>query len=283
MFVKDNKVESIINLFKTKLHSIYQEREIDNIILLSFEYVMGWDKITFRQNRSSNLSESELLKFNNIVKRLASNEPIQYIIGETEFYGLRFKVDSSVLIPRPETEELVNLIINDHLKNQEISILDIGTGSGCIAVAIKKHLPKAKVFALDVSSQAIDVAMKNASLNQVDVEFIVADILNQKPLNQKFDIIVSNPPYIVQQEKEFMHNNVLKYEPHLALFVEESMQFYSAILEFSKSHLKLGGKIYFELNENFALEYERVFKNYTKNFSLIQDMQNKYRVAKLNF
>jgi release factor glutamine methyltransferase len=284
VFVTTNKVSAIVDLFHQRLHAIYDERELQNIILLAFHHVMGWDKMTFRQKQDSGLSESELLAFNFMVKRLQKHEPIQYIIGETEFYGLSFQVNSSVLIPRPETEELVELIIND-FKGKSIRILDIGTGSGCIAIALKRHLPQATVDAIDVSSKAIETAQKNALKNGVEVEFINIDVFSDDILNlQGFDVIVSNPPYISEGEKNLMRSNVLDHEPHVALFVKHSpLEFYERICDVSKSLLLPSGKIYFELNEHYEQDYANLFQKYTSNYRIIQDINNKSRMATLSF
>jgi len=166
-------------------------------------------------------------KFQKAIERLQNYEPIQYIIGEAEFYGIKFKVNASVLIPRPETEELVDWIIKENQSKGSISILDIGTGSGCIAIALAKELPNAKVYALDVSKEALKIAKQNAALNNVEVVFIAVDILSfchseQSEESQKYDIIVSNPPYVRELEKDKMADNVLKYEPHIALFVKDN-------------------------------------------------------------
>lgn len=284
MFVTTNKVSAIVDLFHQRLHTIYDERELQNIILLAFHHVMGWDKMTFRQKQDSGLSESELLAFNFMVKRLQKHEPIQYIIGETEFYGLPFQVNSSVLIPRPETEELVELIIND-FKGKSIRILDIGTGSGCIAIALKKHLSQATVVAVDVSQEAIETAQSNALKNDVEVEFINTDVFSEDILNLKaFDVIVSNPPYISEGEKTQMRNNVLDHEPHIALFVNHSpLEFYERICDVSKSLLLPNGNVYFELNEHYEQAYATLFSKYTSMYVLIKDINSKLRIGKLNF
>jgi release factor glutamine methyltransferase len=284
VFVSTNKVSAIVDLFRQRLHSIYDERELQNIILLAFHHVMGWDKMTFRQKQDGGLSESELLTFNFMVKRLQKHDPIQYIIGETEFYGLPFQVNSSVLIPRPETEELVDIIIND-FKEKSVRILDIGTGSGCIAIALKKHLPKATVVALDVSQKAIETAQTNALKNGVEVEFINMDVFSDEAITLgTFDVIVSNPPYIPEDEKTKMHSNVLDHEPHIALFVTSNpLEFYERICELSKSLLLPNGNVYFELNEHYEDDYATLFHKYTSMYMLIEDINSKLRIGKLNF
>lgn len=205
------------------------------------------------------LSESEMLTFHFAVKDLLKNKPIQYIIGETGFCNLKFKVNENVLIPRPETAEMVYRIYNEQLtiNNYPFSILDIGTGSGCIAISLAKAIPDSKVYALDVSGEALKVAKENAIYNDVNINFIHDDILNLKNnIETKFDIIVSNPPYVRELEKADMHDNVLEWEPHKALFVSDNdpLIFYRNILEFAKSHLKENGEIWFEINEFLGKE-----------------------------
>ncbi|SVA25951.1 uncharacterized protein METZ01_LOCUS78805, partial [marine metagenome] len=189
----------------------------------------------------------------NCLDRLKKHEPIQYVLGKTKFCNLNFSVNESVLIPRPETEELVNIILKNELGNK--TVLDIGSGSGCIAISLAKHSPKAKVTALDICKDAIELSQRNAKENDVNLEFINADILNYKS-DKKYDIIVSNPPYVLESEKKHMSKNVLDYEPELALFVknDDPLQFYKAILDFSKNSLNKNGKIYFEINEKYKNE-----------------------------
>ena len=236
------------------------------------------------------------------LESLKQEQPIQYILGDTEFYGLPFKVNNHVLIPRPETEELVEWVFSEvEDLNSEIRILDIGTGSGCIAISLAKQLTNAEVFALDVCKEALKTAKQNAELNNVKVEFIEADILkwNQESRikNQEFffgkdvskrqkglfDIIVSNPPYVRNQEKQQMKGNVLDNEPHLALFVEDDnpLQFYNAITEFAKNNLNKNGKLFFEINEYLGSEMIQLLK--TNNFidlELKQDIFKKDRMIK---
>lgn len=200
-----------------------------------------------------------MLTFHFAVKDLLKNKPIQYIIGETEFCDLKFKVNENVLIPRPETSELVHLIVNSQRStaNSQQSILDIGTGSGCIAISLAKMISGSEVYALDISEKALEVAKENAVNNNVEVTFIHDDILSLKnKIDTKFDIIVSNPPYVRELEKAEMRDNVLNWEPHNALFVSDNnpLIFYRIILEFAKSHLKENGEIWFEINEFLGKE-----------------------------
>jgi release factor glutamine methyltransferase len=199
------------------------------------------------------------------------------VLGKTLFMDLEFKVNPSVLIPRPETEELVNIILKNELGNK--TILDIGSGSGCIAISLAKHYPNAKVTALDLSEDAIELSKMNAKENDVNLEFINADILNFKS-DKKYDIIVSNPPYVLELEKKQMSKNVLDYEPELALFVknDDPLQFYKAILDFSKNTLNKNGKIYFEINEKYKDEIKDLAYYYGySNVDCKLDVFGKYR------
>ena len=216
-------------------------------------------------------SESELKIWSSILEQLKKEIPIQYILGVTHFYGLEFEVNSAVLIPRPETEELVDWIIQkSKIKNQKskLKILDIGTGSGCIAIALAKNLPNAQVFALDVSEQALATAKTNAELNQVRIQFIHQSILETEDLGQQFDVIVSNPPYVRELEKQEIKKNVLDNEPHLALFVEDNdaLIFYRKIAQLAQKNLNPQGQLYFEINQYLGQEMldllrEMGFKN----------------------
>src|SRR5688572_8583660 len=200
------------------------------------------------------MSESELLKFNFCVKDLKAHKPIQYILGSTEFYGCRIKVNESVLIPRPETEELVDWIKTGLKGREPKTILDIGTGSGCIAIALKKIFPQSRVTAMDISEKALEVAAENAQRNNARIDFVLRDILSSPSSAPPFDLIVSNPPYITLSEKAAMNKNVVEYEPHLALFVseEDALVFYRAIADLARSILVTGGKLYFEINERMG-------------------------------
>lgn len=237
------------------------------------------------ENAEKTLSESELLKFHFTLKELRSGKPLQYVLGETEFYGLKFLLNENVLIPRPETEELVHLVINVCKENKitQPSILDIGTGSGCIPVVFKKNIPDADVSSTDVSEKALAVAKKNAELNEVNVNFILHDILSEKELSKtKFDIIISNPPYIPLSEKKTMNKNVKDFEPELALFIpdEDPLVFYRKIILFANGNLNKYGKLFFEVHENHAAEVKRLMeKNNFTAVEIIKDMQGKERIV----
>lgn len=259
MKVPSNLVKDIRKYYCDQLYSIYDKEEANAMILILFEHYFKIDKVRMALEPNLRLSESEMLTFHFAVKDLLKNKPLQYIIGETEFCDLKFKVNENVLIPRPETSELVHLIAKSQKPkvNSQQSILDIGTGSGCIAISLAKQLPQSQVYALDISEKALCVAKDNAYINNVDITFIHDDILSlRNKIETKFDIIVSNPPYVRDLEKAEMRDNVLNWEPHNALFVSDNdpLIFYRNILEFAKTHLKENGEVWFEINEYLGKE-----------------------------
>ena len=211
------------------------------------------------------------------LQRLLKYEPVQYILGYAEFYGLKFKVSPAVLIPRPETEELVELIVSE-VEQEDVSILDIGTGSGCIPVSLKDELPDAIVSAIDISSDALSIAKENAKANGADITFIEMDILREIPRG-KYDVIVSNPPYISHDEKEKMNDNVLIYEPHLALFSDDPLLFYKRIAEIAPQLLNPNGRIYLEVSEFRAKEVLALFAGIGKDARIVKDMSGKERIV----
>jgi release factor glutamine methyltransferase len=272
------------------LSTVYDKPEIESIKYLVLSDICNLSKTQLRAYPDKELDELMEIKLRNILIRLQTGEPVQYILGHTEFYGLTFKVDPSVLIPRPETEELVEWVIKEsqesRTKNQEnFSILDIGTGSGCIPITLKKHLPQTQVTGLDISRAALQTAKQNAELNEVDVEFIEADILNPpiSILNTKYSVLISNPPYVTGHEKPDMHQNVLNHEPHTALFVPDTdpLLFYRAIADFALQHLQANGLLFFEINENLSKEtVELLAGKGFKSIELRQDMRGKDRMIK---
>lgn len=243
----------------TQLQGMYDREEIHSFFYLLCDSFLNYRRFDVSMNHDRLLSKPTMARFDSALARLQAREPIQYILGCTEFYGLPFQVNKYTLIPRPETEELVDWILS-HFQNQDavLDILDIGTGSGCIAVALAKNLPRASISALDISHKAIALAKENAINNQVSVSFSDQDILDTKSLEKKYDVIVSNPPYVRQQEKKAMHTNVLAYEPSNALFVsnEDPLLFYRKIAQLAKVSLKANGWLYFEINEYLSLEME---------------------------
>jgi release factor glutamine methyltransferase len=285
------RLKDIQNSFHQELDDIYGINEVDSFFFILIDAFYGITRIKLAMDSGLSIDKSERLF--KALERLKKQEPIQYILGSTEFSGLSFNVNSNVLIPRPETEELVDWILtnNPTTNTQQPTILDVGTGSGCIAISLAKALKDARVYALDVSSEALKVAKENAELNNVTIHFLEADILKtgDGPLetesisNLKFDVIVSNPPYVRELEKEFMKPNVLNNEPHLALFVkdENPLQFYKAITEFAVNKLVDNGWLYFEINEYLGTDMIQLLKahNFT-NIELKQDIFKKDRMIK---
>ncbi len=278
--ITDNKVSTLQEYLAAQLSALYDARESANVIAELFRHFKQWNRADVLMNKSTRISESEILQFHFAAKRLAKGEPLQYIIGSTWFRGLEFKVTPDVLIPRPETEELVQLILDKNQINAP-TILDIGTGSGCIAISLKKEIPSAVVYALDVSETALGVAKENALRNNIEVLFLHHDILNAEFGDEKFDIIVSNPPYIPNAERSEMRPQVVQYEPSLALFVpdDNALLFYKRIIELSKKHLNSKGKVFCEIHENMHLALaEELNKQGVSDCDFIQDMQGKARM-----
>ncbi|MEL0456826.1 peptide chain release factor N(5)-glutamine methyltransferase [Flavobacteriaceae bacterium SZ-1-7] len=279
------KLKTIQHNFHEELDSIYASEEVDSFFYMLAESHYKVKRIQLATDPELSVEDEALIL--NSLAALKGEKPIQYILGETEFYGLIFKVNDGVLIPRPETEELVEWVLKKVEKTAEVHILDIGTGSGCIAVSLAKHLPKAKIHALDISKKALEVAKLNAKLNDVHVDFFEANILSHNAQTSlksiKYDIIVSNPPYIREQEKQFMKPNVMDNEPHLALFVnhENPLLFYEVISSFAVDNLKEGGALYFEINEYLGKDMIDLLrrKNFI-NIELKQDIFKKDRMIK---
>lgn len=269
-----------------ELLSIYDQREAENIANLMIENITGFKKLDIVINKATQLTSSQEVILHQYTALLLQHQPVQYVLHEAWFYGMKLYVDEHVLIPRPETEELVEWMLKDAETNkQPINILDIGTGSGCIPIALKKNMPAAEVWAVDINNEALLVAQRNADTQQTSITFQQADILN-KPYPSvlpTFDVIVSNPPYIPLSDKTAMHPNVLQHEPHLALFVanEDPLLFYNAIVDFAQSHLNPGGSLYFEIHEAMGEEVKQQLTQ--KGFINVQvkkDMQGKDRMVK---
>jgi release factor glutamine methyltransferase len=261
-------IKNYRDYFIQELTPLYDAGEAESFFYLTLEAKHQLKRVDLALQPDLAFSESELKIWSFILDQLKKEIPIQYLLGTTHFYGLEFEVNSAVLIPRPETEELVDWIIQSSKVQSKLKILDIGTGSGCIAIALAKNLPNAQVFALDVSEQALATAKKNAEKNQVQLSFIHQSILETEDLAQEFDIIVSNPPYVRELEKHEIKNNVLDNEPHLALFVEDNdaLIFYRKIAQLAQKNLKSEGQLYFEINqylgkETLNLLLEMGFKN----------------------
>lgn len=282
------RIEEIYLQTINTLSKIYDEGEASQIANLVLENITGLNRITRVIQKEKELSKDEIEIIESYVSSLLVFKPIQYVIKEAWFAGLKLYVDESVLIPRPETEELVHWIKKEFPFNIQIdnfNILDIGTGSGCVAISLKKHFAFADVQAIDISNNALKVAHKNASINNTLINFKELDILNRNDWSQlqEYDIIVSNPPYIKKSEALDMSKNVLDYEPHAALFVPDknALMFYVAISEFAKNSLKQNGKIYFEINESHAKEVFQIMEAYGfNNIELKKDLYGKDRMIK---
>ena len=265
------RLKDIQKVFHQELDVIYGKNDVASFFNILMSHYLKLNRIALVLEPELTVSKEEEQPLFEALSRLKQEEPIQYIIGETQFYDLIFKVNEHTLIPRPETEELVQWIVKCHSERSEesqLKILDIGTGTGCIAISLAIHLPKAKVYALDLSKEALKVARQNAELNNVEVHFINADILNRDSWNLefkdlKFNIIVSNPPYVRNQEKAEIKNNVLKHEPHLALFVEDHdpLQFYNVISDIAVDKLTENGLLFFEINQYLGNETNQLLHN----------------------
>ena len=252
-------MQQFLKDLQTSLKGEYSESEIHVLGMLILEKLTGFSRIWLLIHKELKLNDEQNIIASQYLERLKNHEPIQYILGDTEFYGLKFKVNPSVLIPRPETEELVEWVKPPHppkggFLSGTPTLLDVGTGSGCIAVALKKKFPSANVSAMDISPEALALAKENAALNEVNIEFIQDDILHPAATDRKWDVIVSNPPYIPASEQRYLHKNVTDFEPHLALFVQDNdpLIFYRKIAEFALSHLTAGGRLYVEIHQSLG-------------------------------
>ena len=265
-----------------QLSTEYSKEESQSFFYIIAEYILELSKVHVALNLTRELNITDLQKVNQIINKLLKHQPVQYIIGKTEFYGLDFKVNKHVLIPRPETEELVDWIIKD-IDSISLNILDIGTGSGCIAIALSKHLNYCKVEALDVSEEALKIAKHNAQFNKAAVDFKLEDVLMPINFEKTYDVIVSNPPYVRVSEKQQMKKNVLDNEPHLALFVEDddALLFYRKIITLAMKSLNLKGALYFEINEYLGAQVIQLMKKEGfSNIELRQDVFGKDRMVK---
>jgi len=274
-------MHTTIQYIKSELAELYPEREIQGFIRIIFESVLNFSYTDIIVHKDKKINTVEFEKIKTIVVRLKTHEPIQYIFGETEFYELKLKVNRTTLIPRPETEELVHWILNRTI-NPESQILDIGTGSGCIPLALKNEMPNAEVYGIDISERALQIAKENAIHNNLEVEFLKADIFNWKQYDwQQYNVIVSNPPYVRNNEKELMDSNVLEYEPEGALFVDDNnpLIFYRTIAEFARENLLENGWLFFEINEYLGKEMVALVNSLGfSNIELKKDINGKDRM-----
>ena len=273
------RIKNLKKYILSELQTIQEESEIESFFFILTEYLLNLKRIDISLNPDFEVSETDLETWNTIISELKTEKPIQYITGEAWFYGYRFEVNENTLIPRPETEELIEWIVEEskNLKIQQpnnLNILDIGTGSGCIPISLKKELPNAEVFTIDVSEKALEMARKNAVDNEVEVNFMLKNILETDSLVEKYDVIVSNPPYVRNLEKQEIKKNVLAYEPHLALFVEDSdaLLFYRKIAQLALTSLTPNGKLFFEINQYLGKETVELLENLGfKNIELRKD------------
>ena len=278
-------IKDVFIAFAAGLADVYDKPEVEALTLIAIGEVTGLSKAHIKAFPETTIKEPVGKKLNDTLAQLITGKPLQYILGYTEFFGLRFLVNPSVLIPRPETEELVQWCIESS-QSQGNNILDIGTGSGCIAISLKKNLPDASVTAIDISAEALNTAKENAALNQADINFIEADALklnDAQPVGTKFTLIVSNPPYVTLQDKTLMHTNVTDFEPHTALFVPEDdpLLFYREIALFAAGHLVNNGLLFFEINESYGYQTVQLLSGIGfMNIELRKDMSGKFRMIK---
>ncbi len=285
MHIPSNRVRDIERYIRTELDELYPEGELRMFTQMLFEAYMGWSTAQLLLHRDDTINQSDLLKFHWAVEELKQYRPIQHIIGYTDFCDCRIAVSPDVLIPRPETEEIVlraTELLNDSGANvQEGNFLDLCTGSGCIAIALAKQFPKAKIYAVDISTKALDLAQKNAERNHVAVEFVQSDILQETIALPcpTFDLIISNPPYIQEKERCNMERNVLEYEPSLALFVpdKDPLKFYHAIGLYALQHLTYKGLLILEINEHLGSATCQLLQSIGLVTQLLQDFRGKDR------
>lgn len=279
-------IAEIEKIYLDQMPGFYDHEEIKEIASLAVQHVCNISKSYYKLHKNKDLLLAQETSLIRILDELRFGKPVQHVLGTADFYGLHFKVNSAVLVPRPETEELVDWILTS-IKTEGITsnkILDIGTGSGCIPIVLKKNMPSSQIIALDISKDALKIAQENCVLNQVEINLLEGDILDAdlKIPGQEFNIIVSNPPYIMLSEKEHMHPNVLEHDPHEALFVPDNhpLVFYDFIANFSIKHLSLGGYLFFEINESLGKETAALLE--TKGFKteIKKDLQGKERMIR---
>ncbi|GGF13073.1 peptide chain release factor N(5)-glutamine methyltransferase [Flavobacterium limi] len=280
------KIKQYRTQFIKELSSLYDAYEAESFFYLILENKHNLRQIDLALNHELAFSDADLAIWDAFLNELKKEIPIQYLLGKTSFYGLDFEVDENVLIPRPETEELVEWIINENKitdKTKKLKILDIGTGSGCIAISLAKNLSNAEVYAMDVSKKAIETAKRNARNNNVKITFILKSVLDLEILKSNFDIIVSNPPYVRHLEKQEIKKNVLDYEPHLALFVDDNdaLIFYRKIAELAQKNLLEKGQLYFEINQYLGKEMTELLEKMDfRNIELRKDIYDNDRMMK---
>ena len=279
------QISELSNFIDINLIDIFSKRKKENIVKKYLSLYLNISNSDILLNKSITWSHKDKAKLRRHLTKINKGEPIQYVIKKEFFYNYILKITEDVLIPRPETEELVSNIINIEKLNKKLKILEIGTGSGCIAITLKKNLIKPSVTSLDISKKAIEIAKENASLLKIDINFVCKDFFHFST-KEKFDIIVSNPPYIPLKDKKFVDSVVYKNEPHKALFVEDDpLIFYKKILSFSTNYLNKNGRVYFEINDIYKDDMKKYLDLFYSNikYEFVKDMQNKYRFLFLNF
>lgn len=278
---RSNHVRDIVSLFHEELDGMYGTDEVGVFLDMLFEAFLGWDKVRLMTSKEQTIDQSDLLRFHWALEDLKQYRPIQHIIGYTDFCGCRIAVTSDVLIPRPETEEMVNSLTPGPSPTGEGSrILDLCTGSGCIAIALKKAFPAADVTAVDISPEALEIARQNAKNNDVEVRLVEGDVLDElNGINGSYGLIVSNPPYVMEKERAQMRRNVLDYDPALALFVpdDDPLRFYKAIAAIAKEHLATDGLLVVEINEALADETAALFRACGFSHTIHDDFRGKHR------
>jgi release factor glutamine methyltransferase len=273
----------LAQFFKTELEPHYPAEEVRQFIAMTFEAVLDYSRIDMILKLDDKVSPEKARELESVVKRLKNHEPIQYVLGKVRFFGVPLRVNEHVLIPRPETEELVKWIFDEHI-GKEIEIMDVCSGSGCISIALKSLMKGATVYGVDKSVKALNLASINATASKNAVDFFHFDVLEQESFGfMKFDVMVSNPPYVLETEKRLMAENVLNYEPHMALFVDgnDPLIFYRRIVDLAEGHLNKGGMLYFEINEAFGKEVKQLLvdRNYI-DVELRKDLNGRDRMVR---
>ena len=275
-------INQVKNLFSEELQSLYISVECEELFFIFCEKILNLNKIDIRSQLENSISAENQKEFLKIISILKEGKPYQQILGETYFYGNKFFVDENILIPRPETEELIELIESrlSHLKKEKLKILDVGTGSGCISISLAKIFPNAEVSSIDISEKALNIAQKNADFYKVKINFIQKDYLTEK-LDEIYDIIVSNPPYIDVLEKEEISHSVKGFEPNIALFAPENrvLAFYEKIAQDSENHLKKGGSVFLEINQKLGKETLQLFQDVLTESELVKDLSENDRLV----
>lgn len=282
MRIPSNKIKDIIRFAHQELDGLYPEREVDSMTRILLEEVSDRPLAELLADKEQTVNESDLLTINFAIKDLKKEKPLQQILGYCDFAGVRINLNRNVLIPRVETEELTMMIIRENKGRCGLKILDACCGSGCMALALAGNIPESVVTAVDLSMEAIEQTRENAQANALNVEVVAADVFSDMPFDTCFDIIVSNPPYVMESEKAMMRNNVLLYEPHSALFVkdEDPLTYYMALCRIADRHLRQGGVMYLEINEGLAEQTEAIFKPKYDTL-LSKDLRGKYRFLRV--